>query len=254
MTNERFIVGVLETGRPPENLAKTFPDYPAMVADWLSPVDTVFRSHAILDGRFPTAPEDCDLWVVTGSRYGAYEDHDWIAPLEAFIRACRAAGRPMVGICFGHQIIAQALGGTVRKSDRGWGLGVTSYPVSDWPEALGGAPDRFDMQAFHQDQVESPPEGAQVIAATAFCPNAALWYPGFALTVQGHPEFSSAYVSALLRERRGSLLRTEEADRALASQSAQTNADMLGRIVRNTFLNPDSLKDSPKDSPKEDAT
>jgi GMP synthase-like glutamine amidotransferase len=151
------IIGVLETGRPPEELAPGHGDYLAMVASWIGEAEAEFKGFAVLDGVLPGDPADADLWVITGSKFGAYEDHAWIAPLEGFIRACRAAGRPMMGICFGHQIIAQALGGVVRKSAKGWGIGIHDYTAVNWPIDLGPAPDTIALQAFHQDQVEELP-------------------------------------------------------------------------------------------------
>ena len=185
-------IGVLETGRPPEELAH-HGDYPGMVARWLGGMDADYTAYAVLDLELPTYPDLADLWVITGSKHGAYEDHPWIPPLEEFIRDCRDAGQPMFGICFGHQIIAQALGGVVRKSDKGWGLGVHDYATDDWPAELGPRPAKLSLQAWHQDQVEQAPEDAKRIASSDFCENAALWYPGFALTVQGHPEMEAPY-------------------------------------------------------------
>ena len=107
------VIGILETGRPPEDLAPEHGNYPMMVQDWLDLPEAKFISFAALDGELPKDPRMADLWVITGSRFGVYEGHPWIAPLEGFVRACRDAGVPMVGICFGHQVIAQALGGDV---------------------------------------------------------------------------------------------------------------------------------------------
>lgn len=229
-------IGILETGRPPENLASTYPDYPKMVANWLAPIDADFISIAILDGELPQNPRDCDLWVITGSKHGVYENHPWIAPIETFIRSCRDENVPMVGICFGHQLIAQALGADVRKSEKGWGLGVTSYPLKDWPAELGAMPETLDIQAYHQDQVQTVPEGAQVIASTDFCPISALWYPGFAVTVQGHPEFESDYFQDLIKIRKGTLLTEQEAQIALESQSRPTNQSALAQVVKHALL------------------
>ena len=80
---------------------------------------------------FPTSVSSCDGWIVTGSAFGAYEDHAFIPPLEDFIRANYKADVPMAGICFGHQIMAQALGGKVEKFSGGWGVGYTNYEMPD---------------------------------------------------------------------------------------------------------------------------
>jgi len=235
MTNPP-VIGVLETGRLPEELTSDHGDYPAMVSAWIGADQADYKVFAALDGVLPDTPEAADLWVITGSRFGAYEDHPWIPPLEDFIRACRDAGRPMMGICFGHQIIAQALGGVVRKSAKGWGLGIHEYAPVNWPDALGPAPDSLAIQAFHQDQVEELPEGAERIAQSAFCENAALWYPGFAFTVQGHPEFATPYARALLETRKGTVLDPAEVEAAQAGMDrADTRAD-LARLIRDRML------------------
>jgi GMP synthase-like glutamine amidotransferase len=185
----------------------------------------------VLDGEFPASPKDADLWVITGSRFGVYEDHPWIPPLEDFIRACATSGVKMFGICFGHQIIAQAMGGEVRKSDKGWGVGIHDYRVEEWPGAPEHRPQALDIQAYHQDQVIVPPPGARRIAASDFCPNAGLWYPGFAISVQGHPEFPADYAEALIKARRSTSLGAQVADKALATVHNPSNAEVLAQLV-----------------------
>ena len=112
-----------------------------MVCDWLSPPPEQFVRYGVLEGEIPDAPTSCDLWVITGSRFAVYEDHDWIPSLEAFIRSVRDAQRKMIGICYGRQIIAQALGGVRRMSRWGWALGVQECSIVDWPKSLGTAPE-----------------------------------------------------------------------------------------------------------------
>lgn len=233
----KYRIGILETGRPPEELAPQHGSYPDMVRDWLGGIDAAFASYAVLDMELPEDPASADLWVVTGSKHGVYEDHPWIAPLEGFIRAVHAAGKQMFGICFGHQIIAQAMGGVVRKSEKGWGLGLHDYPVNtNWPEALGPAPQQLSIQAYHQDQVETPPNGAITVAATGFCEHAALWYPGFAVTVQGHPEFDVPYARDLLEIRRGTLLSGAQVDDAQQSMDHDSNRAFLADLVKDHLL------------------
>jgi GMP synthase-like glutamine amidotransferase len=230
--HKKLRVGILETGRPPEELGGQYGDYPEMVRKWLAPLEAEFTSYAVLDGEMPDGPESCDLWVITGSKYAVYESHPWIAPLEAFVRSVRDAGRKMIGICFGHQIIAQALGGAVRKSGKGWGLGVHEYATDDWPDELGEKPEKIAIQSYHQDQVEALPEGAKRIATSDFCENAALWYPGFALTVQGHPEFSTPYVNVLLDLRRGSILSDEDVAQGKRNLKRQAKPKALADLIR----------------------
>ncbi len=228
------VIGILEAGRPPEALAAIHGDYPSFVRRWLAPLGARFVTHAVMDGDVPAAPAYADLWVVTGSRFGVYEDHGWIAPAEAFIRACAGGGAKVFGMCFGHQLIARAMGGVVRKSEKGWGLGVHDYAVSEWPH--GGQPAKLSLQAFHQDQVEVAPPGARVIASSAFCPAAALWYPGFALSVQGHPEFTASYARALIELRRGVMLGDRDADRGVRTVMRPTDSEALACLVKDLLL------------------
>ena len=142
--------------------------------------------------EFPASPEDADGWLISGSKHGAYEELDFIAPLEQFVRDITVAGRPLVGVCFGHQIIAKALGGTVEKFDGGWAVGHNTYNI-------GG--EIFDLNAWHQDQVTKLPEGAERVGTSEFCENAMLYYAGKALTIQPHPEFNNLAIDVLLQSR-----------------------------------------------------
>lgn len=133
--------------------------------------------------------------LITGSSAGVYDGFDWIAPLEDFVRAAHGAGLPMVGVCFGHQLIAQALGGVARKSEKGWGLGRHVYDVAPGNGIVDGP--RIALAASHQDQVITPPPGAKTILSSAFTEHAGLLYEGGStLTVQPHPEFSAGYALA----------------------------------------------------------
>lgn len=229
-------IGILETGKPPKELVKRYAFYPNMVEDWLADFDADFQSYAVLDNQFPSSPLDHDLWVITGSKFGTYEDFGWISKLEDFVRDCRDARQPMFGICFGHQIIAQALGGVVRKSDKGWGLGLHDY-TCDWPTDQGSKNTTLTLTAYHQDQVETLPEGAQRVATSAFCENAALFYPGFALSVQGHPEFREDFFKDLTQLRVGESLTQQDVSAAARSYDrADTAMDLLG-LIRSLLLN-----------------
>ena len=187
-----MLIGILQTGEAPANLAPTSGDYPDMFQHLLADQGFTFRTYRVLDMDFPASVTECDGWLLTGSRFGAYEDHAFIPPLEDFIRAAHAAAVPMVGICFGHQIIAQALGGKVEKFSKGWSVGPTDYDFDG---------QTLRLNAWHQDQVTRRPEGATVVACNEFCENAALIYGDRAFTVQAHPEFRSDFVDGLMKTR-----------------------------------------------------
>ena len=187
-----MLIGILQTGVSPEQLSGSMGDYPDMFQRLLAGHGFRFKTWRVLEGEFPPDVQAADGWLITGSRHGAYEDHPWIAPLEAFIRASYAAHVPMVGICFGHQIMAQAMGGRVEKYPEGWAVGPTEYD-------FGGKP--VVLNAWHQDQVVAKPDSAQVVGSNAFCANAALMYDDRMYSVQAHPEFQPAFIDGLMKTR-----------------------------------------------------
>lgn len=221
-------IAILQTGRAPEPLRACHPDYDAMCRALIGRTEGEADTFAVLDGQFPAGLDAYDAFVITGSAHGVYEGHPWIEPLMGLIRTAVADGKKLVGICFGHQIIAQALGGIVEKSDKGLGAGRMFYDYVN--EA--GETRRIGLNAWHQDQVVTVPEGARVIASSDFCPVAALEYGECAISFQAHPEFSDAYVADLIRERRGTSLAEDAADRALASIKGMPDAALIADRLR----------------------
>lgn len=189
-------IGILQTGHAPDEVRDELGDVNTFFMRLLDGQGFTFATYAVVDGAFPSGPADCDGWLITGSKHGAYEDLPWIPPLEELIRDIYSAARPLVGICFGHQIIAQALGGVVEKFDGGWAVGRQTY---DW---LG---DEIALNAWHQDQVVQAPKAAKQLASNDFCENAALVYDNRILTMQAHPEFGDAMIGGLIGARAGTV-------------------------------------------------
>ena len=188
-------VGILQCGHVPEAVAARHGAFPEMFARLLDGHGFAFRTWDVVDMAFPAGLGEADGWLVTGSRHGAYDALPFIAPLEAVIREIHAARAPLVGVCFGHQIVAQALGGRVGKWPGGWSLGRTDYRI----EGVGAVA----LNAWHQDQVTALPPGARVVGETAGCRVAALAYGDHVWTIQPHPEFTPALVADYVRTRRG---------------------------------------------------
>ena len=219
-------LGILQTGLAPDALRPELGDYPDMFRTLLSGRGYDFRSWHVEEMVFPDSIHDADGWLITGSRHGAYEDHPFIAPLEQFIRDAYAAAVPMVGICFGHQIIAQALGGVVEKFGRGWAVGARDYDFEG---------QTITLNAWHQDQVTRRPTDAKVAGSNEFCENAMLIYPGRAFTVQAHPEFSDRFVQGLIDTRAIGVVPTDQLDAARDKMGTPRDSDLIAERIDAFF-------------------
>ncbi len=225
-------IGILQCGQSPAQLKRDLGDYPDMFVRLLAGRGFDFTTWHVEGMEFPGDIHDADGWLLTGSRHGAYEDHAFIPPLEEFIRQVHDAGVPMVGICFGHQVIAQALGGTVVKHPGGWAVGAQDYD-------FGGQP--VTLNAWHQDQVVALPPGAQVAGRNAFCENAALIYGDRAFTVQAHPEFGDDFVQGLMDTRAKGVVPDDLLAGAAARMGQAQGASLLAERIEAFFKQPRAL-------------
>jgi GMP synthase-like glutamine amidotransferase len=206
-------LGVLQTGNPPPPLQERFGSYSAMVQDLLGPAHE-FVSFDVRRGELPASLAACDAYLITGSAAGVYDGDSWIAALKEFVNGA-SGQRPLIGVCFGHQLMAEAFGGQVVKAPQGWGIGLHRYQVHErapWMDDVSS----IAVPVSHQDQVVQLPADAQVLGGSDFTPYGILAYPQrLAISLQCHPEFAPEYAAALIGLRRGSRFTDEVAERAL---------------------------------------
>jgi GMP synthase-like glutamine amidotransferase len=222
-------IGILETGYPPQHLVGEHGSYPDMLRRFVGD-EAAYQVFDVQKLEFP-APEAFEALLITGSPAGVYDDFPWIAPLVDFLR--QAKGRaPMVGVCFGHQIMAEAFGGHVRKSEKGWGIGLHRYRVLSPEPWMDQVPDEIAIPVSHQDQVVELPPYAHVVAANAFTPFAVLAYEDQpAVSFQCHPEFTTAYAKAIAERRRGQVP-DAQIEQAVASLDEPHDKVRLAHWVR----------------------
>ncbi len=228
-------ITIIETGLAPEPIRDQHATYPEMFETLISGADDglVFETVSPARGAPLPDPASLEAILITGSAAGVYEAHDWMQPLFDFIRRAAKNKTPQVGICFGHQAIAKALGAHVEKADAGWGLGLHTYDVHHAPGWMDPV-ETFALGVSHQDQVLSLPEGANIIAASDFTPFAALDYPeAAAMSFQGHPEFDTEFFEALYRVREGTQFTTELVNDAVETlRRPNHNSDVAKWISR----------------------
>ncbi|WP_221794149.1 type 1 glutamine amidotransferase [Oceanobacter mangrovi] len=197
-------IGILATGITPDEMIPQYGSYADMFVRLFAPLNPGFdyQVYDVRLGTFPEAADECDGWIITGSKFSVYEDIDWIHQLKEFTRAIGASRKPLVGICFGHQLMAEAFGGKVEKYTGGWGVGVHQYQVHGaLADKLSG---QIRVNAVHQDQVSILPAGAEVVASSEFCRYAGLSYDGGRMvSLQPHPEFTLKFEEDLLKFRGG---------------------------------------------------
>jgi GMP synthase (glutamine-hydrolysing) len=223
-------IGILETGYRPEETIEEHGNYPQAFMELLDGFGFSFESWAALEGELPDNVNSADGWLLTGSKYGAYEDLPWIKPLEQFLSTAYENNVPIVGICFGHQILAQALGGKVEKFSGGWSVGRVNYQLDDAEQPV-------PLYAWHQDQVVELPADATVVGSTDFCRYAALQYGNKAYTIQPHPEFTEGYINDLLTARKD-VLPTNIIEQAVDSiAGGDTNPRIIADKIAGFFLN-----------------
>ncbi len=234
-------IGILLVGRASDDLVEKYGTYAEMLIALINSEkhDFKFKTFNILDSVFPENHLECDGWIVTGSPHGVYEEHSWIPKVSDLINDIYHAKIPIFGVCFGHQLIAQALGGHVEKSIKGWGLGLHTYEINNKTGYMGNLTEEVTLNICHQDQVLQVPEGATVYASSEFCENAGFYINDKVLTMQAHPEFLVDFIKALLNARREVTIPKEFVDPAIVKLNASPDSvqsNQFAETIRQFFL------------------
>lgn len=226
-------LGILQCDSVNPDLRNEYGDYPDMVRALMTEVDPgiEFRVYDLPSGEFPQSTDECDAWITTGSKWSVYDPDDWIADAHELVRALHTDRRLMIGICFGHQLIARALGGSVEKSDRGWGVGVHTTRILEQRDWMQPTARHLSLLVSHQDQVMTLPENAVLLAGHDFCPYDMFQIGEHILTFQGHPEFRPDYARALLNLRREQVGETTWRE-AIASLDSRIDRTVAATWIR----------------------
>jgi GMP synthase-like glutamine amidotransferase len=227
-------LGILKTDAVRPEWVPRFGEYPDMFVRLLRQADPElqFAVYDVENEQYPADIDEVDAYLITGSKSGVYEDKPWIATLMNFVRELHRRHKKLIGICFGHQLVAQALGGRVEKSAKGWGVGLHTHRFHSSPPWHAEDDMELDILVSHQDQVLEIAKDAKVLAGSDFCENAVTQVGDHILTFQGHPEFVPDYAHAIMTVRRETLGEDVYAN-GMASMSGKHEGDRVARWIRN---------------------
>jgi GMP synthase-like glutamine amidotransferase len=224
-------LGILQTDSVLDGLQERFGDYPEMFGGLFTAEDPSIRITTYDVQRMLPTTLDCDAYLITGCKLSVYDDLPWIRELAEFVAQAIDGKKKILGICFGHQLIAHFFGGLVAPAPVGWAVGVqTSTLVQKLPWMGDGdqVPDQLNLVSSHKDQVQRLPEGAQVFASSDFCPVSGFTLGDHVLTIQGHPELNTQYSEALMGVRR-ELLGEDVYQAGIESLTTPTDAQLFTR-------------------------
>lgn len=197
-------LGILKTDTVRPEWVEQFGEYPDMFAALLQRADPTLEciTYDVENGVYPGDIDEVDAYLITGSKSSVYDDVPWIPPLMDFLRELHDRKKKVVGICFGHQLMAHALNGKTEKSPKGWGVGLHRHRFDQLPDWHDQENPDLDILVSHQDQVTTPAAGSVVLAGSEFCEIAVCQIGDHMLSFQGHPEFVPAYSKEIMDLRR----------------------------------------------------
>ncbi|MCE7058703.1 glutamine amidotransferase-related protein [Dyadobacter sp. CY343] len=227
-------VGLLECDHVREDLLHIAGDYRQMFPALFMQVapDWEFTFYDVCNGNFPKSVAECDLYICTGSKFSVYDEEDWIFRLKDFVKEINRSGRKYAGICFGHQMLAEALGGKVEKGSPGWCVGVHEFSLIRSAEWIDPQKNHFNLLMMCQDQVVRMPEGSVLLAQTPDCPVGMFQVGGNMIGIQAHPEFPKRYNQALM-ELRVERVGEEKVNSGIASLALPTDELLIAGWIKN---------------------
>jgi len=178
------IDGAAEFGQYPEMFSKVF---------WTVDPNIQFKTYEVQYNDYPQDINECDAYLITGSKASCYDNVQWIHALKQFIKALHKNKKKLIGVCFGHQIIAEALGGSVGKSPSGWHAGVDSIFLNNDALEYGDQGKKYNLVFSHQDEVKRLPRNATLIAESASCPIGMFLIENHIFCTQGHIELDKKF-------------------------------------------------------------
>lgn len=217
-------IGLLECDHVASELRSIAGDYRDMFLQFLPGPEWAFFD--IVSGQFPSPDDDCDAYLCTGSRFSVYDEVGWILELKTFVRQISSSDKKFIGVCFGHQMMGEALGGKVKKAESGWNVGVHTFEILRQAPWMSPFQPSLNLMMMCQDQVVQLPPGSTVLARTAHCPVGMFQVGTNMLGIQGHPEFPKEYEARLLEMRR-ERIGGEKVDAALKSLDLQVDATLI---------------------------
>ncbi len=222
-----------------ERFQPRFGNYPAMIRQMFAFADGPFEftDFDCREGHYPGDIHDYDFYITTGSKASVYDDETWIHDLIKFVRHLDCHQKKLIGICFGHQIIAMARRGMVEKSPRGWGIGVAVNRVVASPDWMRQKKSQLNIIVSHRDQITTLPEDALVIAESDFCPFFMVQWNSHFLSIQGHPEWRREYASSLTNNRRA-IIPPERVEAGLDSLSIAPDSRLFSRWILDFVAHP----------------